>query len=431
MYGMTGQKTDSTRWWVLAFLSLLVFGNYYVFDSIGPVAAMLSSDLGFSDTQIGTLNGIYSLPNIFLLLIGGVIVDRLGAPLVIMVTAMMCVVGASITAMSGDFTTMVAGRLVYGLGAEVMLVAATVAIAMWFGGVGGVAFAMALNLSVARAGSYAADLSPLWARPFYEQGWQPPLVLAAAIAGTGLIFALAYRWMERNNEPPTMVVSGEPEKFEWRNVARFSRSFWYLLGLCVLFYSVIFPFRSTFSIKYFQHAHDLPLQDAAVLNSYVYLAALLFSPLIGWLADRHGHRTLAMVIGSLLLPMSFLGLFGYGWGLEFTMLMLGVSFSLIPAIMWPSVVKLTTGDKLGTAYGLLFMIQNAGMMTANVTAGWLNDVNGAGPDNPSGYVPMLVFFLVLASLALIFAVALWRRELGPHTHGLELPDRPPRSATGS
>ena len=131
---------------------------------------------------------------------------------------------------------------------------------------------------------------------------------------------------------------------------------------------------------------------------------------------------------SLLLPLSFLGLFGYGWGLGFTMLMLGISFSLIPAIMWPSVVKLTTSEKLGTAYGLLFMIQNAGMMTANITAGWLNDVNGAGPDNPAGYMPMLFFFLTLALLAFVFAVALWRREQGPHTHGLELPDRPHGSA---
>lgn len=428
---MFGGTTIPTRWWILAFLSLLVFGNYYVFDSIGPVAEMLSSELGFSDTQIGTLNGIYSLPNIFLLLIGGVIVDRLGAPLVITVTALMCFVGASITAMFGDFTTMVVGRLIYGLGAEVMLVAATVAIAIWFGGVGGVAFAMALNLSIARAGSYAADLSPLWARSLYEQGWQLPLVLSAVIAGTGLVFALAYDWIEKRNEPPPMAGAEEPEKFEWRNVARFGRSFWYLLGLCVLFYSVIFPFRSTFSIKYFQHAHDMPLQAAAVLNSYVYLAALLFTPLFGWIADRYGHRSLAMMIGSLMLPISFLGLFGYGWGLEFTMLLLGVSFSLIPAVMWPSVIKLTSSDKLGTAYGLLFMIQNAGMMAANIIAGWLNDVNGAGAGNPSGYIPMLVFFLLLASLAFIFAFALWRRERGPHTHGLETPDRPRRATTGS
>jgi MFS family permease len=421
---------DTTHWWILLILSLVVFGNYYVYDSIGPVAEILSRELGFSDTQIGTLNAIYSLPNIFLLLIGGVIVDRFGAPAVIVLTTSMCFAGAVITATSGDFTTMVAGRLVYGLGAEVMLVAVTVAIAIWFGGVGGVAFAMALNLSVARAGSYAADLSPVWAGPLYEQGWQPPMMLAALMAGTSLVFALVYRWMDKRHVPQPIPgnVQPEVEKFEWRNTVRFGRSFWYLLGLCVLFYSVIFPFRSTFSIKYFQHAHEMPLESAAILNSYVYLAALFFSPLIGWLVDRHGRRSFAMMIGSLLLPLSFLGLFGYGWGLSFTMIMLGISFSLIPAIMWPAVIKLTTSDKLGTAYGLLFMIQNAGMMAANIAAGWLNDINGAGAANPSGYTPMLIFFLVLASLAFVFALALWRRELGPHTHGLELPDNVEQSA---
>jgi MFS family permease len=416
---------STTRWWILAFLSLVVFGNYYVYDSIGPVAEILNRELGFSNTQIGTLNAIYSLPNIFLLLIGGVIVDRFGAPTVIVITTSLCFVGALITSSSGDFTTMVIGRLIYGLGAEVMLVGATVAIAIWFGGVGGVAFAMGLNLSVARGGSYAADLSPLWAGSLYEQGWQPPLMLAAFMAGLSLLFALVYHWIDKRHVPPPIPGNVEPEveKFEWRNVARFGRSFWYLLGLCVLFYSVIMPFRSTFSIKYFQHAHEMPLEDAAFLNSYVYLAAVFFTPLFGWLVDRYGRRTFAMMIGSLLLPLSFLGLFGYGWGHTFTMIMLGISFSLIPAIMWPAVIKLTTSDKLGTAYGLLFMIQNAGMMAANIAAGWLNDINGAGADNPAGYTPMLTFFLTLASLAFIFALALWRRELGPHTHGLELPDR--------
>jgi len=423
---MSQSSVDAgTRWWILLFLSLVVCGNYYVYDSIGPVAEILSRELGFSDTQIGLLNGIYSLPNIFLVLIGGVIVDRFGAPAVILITTSMCLAGAVITASSGDFMTMIAGRLVYGLGAEVMLVAATVAIAIWFGGVGGVAFAMALNLSVARAGSYAADLSPVWAGQFYEQGWQPPLMLAAFMAGTSLIFALVYRWIDKRHVPVPIPgnVEADAETFDWRTVARFGRSYWYLLGLCVLFYSVIFPFRSTFSIKYFQHAHEMPLESAAILNSYVYLAALFFSPLFGWLADRYGRRSLGMMVGSLLLPLSFLGLFGYGWGLSFTMIMLGISFSLIPAIMWPAVIKLTTSDKLGTAYGLLFMIQNAGMLAANITAGWLNDINGASADNPAGYTPMLLFFLILASLAFVFALALWRRELGPHTHGLELPDR--------
>jgi MFS family permease len=85
------------------------------------------------------------------------------------------------------------------------------------------------------------------------------------------------------------------------------------------------------------------------------------------------------------------------------------------------VIKLVKADRLGMAYGLLFMLQNAGMAVCNLVAGWLNDVNGAGAGNPAGYAPMIVFFAVLAMGALIFSVALWRREVGPHSHGLELP----------
>jgi len=101
--------------------------------------------------------------------------------------------------------------------------------------------------------------------------------------------------------------------------------------------------------------------------------------------------------------------------------LLGISYSLIPAIMWPAVIKLVPQRQLGTAYGLLFMIQAIGLTLANLAAGALNDAFGAGADNPAGYTPMLLFFGILASSALVFAVALWRRESGPQGHGLEVP----------
>jgi MFS family permease len=189
----------------------------------------------------------------------------------------------------------------------------------------------------------------------------------------------------------------------------------------VLFYSVIFPFRSTFAIKYFQHAHDQSLEQAALLNSYVFLAAVFLTPLFGWSADKFGRRGWQMMIGSLLLPLSFLGLMSDEWGLWLTTVLLGISYSLIPAILWPAVIKLVPQRQLGTAYGLLFMIQAIGLTLANLAAGALNDAFGAGADNPAGYTPMLLFFGLLASSALIFAVALWRRESGPQGHGLEVP----------
>jgi MFS family permease len=415
-------ESNNTRWWILAFVSLAMFGNYYVYDAIGPLAEQLERLLGFSDTEIGALNAIYSLPNIFLVLIGGLIVDRVGASRVTLWTAAICLAGAILTAWQGNFVTMAAGRLLFGIGSETMVVAITVALGIWFAR-SGVAFAMALSLAIARAGSYAADLSPVWASSICDLGWQEPLILATAFSAFSMIFAIAYWWVDRSAEPPKPAtdVPIVTEKVRWKDITSFGRSFWYILALCVLFYSVIFPFRSTFAIKYFQHAHELGLESAAMLNSYVFLVAIFATPLFGWISDRYGRRALSMVFGSLLLPLSFIGLFIGAEGLWLTTALLGISFSLIPAVLWPAVVKLVDASRLGTAYGLLFMMQAAGLTVANILAGWLNDVNGAGADNPDGYTPMIIFFATLALGAFLFAVALWRRETGPHNHGLELP----------
>ena len=140
------------RWSVLVAISVAMFGNYYVYDSIAPVADLLQKTLGFTDTQIGTLNAIYSLPNIVVVLIGGVIVDRFGTRLSTLFFAIICAIGALVTAISPSFPVMAAGRLIFGLGAESMIVAITVAIGQWFVG-RQLGFAFGVNLSIARAGN--------------------------------------------------------------------------------------------------------------------------------------------------------------------------------------------------------------------------------------------------------------------------------------
>jgi len=417
------QTSPAIKWWLLAFASIAIFGNYYVYDAIAPLAEQLSRELGFTDMQIGSLNSIYSLPNIVLVLVGGLLVDRFGTGRVAFFTATLCFAGAVISASTGDYVTMTIGRLLYGIGSETFLIALTVAIGLRFTR-HAVGLAMALNLSIGRLGSYAADLSPVWAGGLYEQGWQPPMILASALAGLSVLGAAACWWLDKY-QPVHIAPVADPthgtERFHWRDIAKFDRSFWYITALNVLFYSVIFPFRSTFAIKYFQHAHDKTLEQASLINSYVFLAAIFLTPLFGYLADRFGRRGLQMVLGSLLLPLSFIGLMSENWGAWLTTGMLGVSFSLVPAILWPSVVKLVSKDQLGTAYGLMFMAQAIGLSLANIIAGALNDAFGASVENPAGYGPMLVFFAAVASSALIFAIALWRRESGPHGHGLEEP----------
>src|SRR6187401_3425776 len=166
--------TTGIRWAALIAISVALFGNYYAYDSIGPVADSLQRLLHYSDTQIGTLNAIYSFPNIVMVLIGGIIVDRFGTRLSTLVFALIALVGAVLTAMSPAFPVMAAGRLFFGLGAESMIVAITVAIGQWFVG-RQLGFAFGVNLSIARAGSYTADMSPSWFSSFYARGWQPPL----------------------------------------------------------------------------------------------------------------------------------------------------------------------------------------------------------------------------------------------------------------
>ena len=184
---------------------------------------------------------------------------------------------------------MAAGRLIFGLGAESMIVAITVAIGQWFVG-RQLGFAFGVNLSIARAGSYTADMSPTWFRPLYAQGWQPPLWLAVGFAAICVAACVVFYVIEvRAARRFTLAQPAASDRIVWSDLWRFDRRTWYIVGLCVTFYSVIFPFRSTFAIKYFQHAHGLSLEQAGAMNGYVYLAAIFATPLFGLMVDKVGH----------------------------------------------------------------------------------------------------------------------------------------------
>ena len=409
------------RWTVLVLISVALFGNYYAYDAVGPLADHLQRLLGFSDTQIGTLNAIYSFPNIIMVLIGGIVVDRLGTRFAVLLFAAICMVGAILTAVSSSFTIMALGRLVFGLGAESMIVAVTTALGQWFVG-RQLGFAFGINLSIARAGSYAADLSPTWAKSYYDQGWQPPLWLAAGFCLVSLVGAAVYFGLERWADGRYTLTQPAPsDRVSFKDIWRFDRSFWYVIGLCVTFYSVVFPFRSTFAIKYFQHAHGLSLQDAGQINGFVFLAAIFATPAFGWMVDKIGHRALFMAGGTLLLFLVFPILAYTHWNLWVSTILIGIAFSLVPAVMWPAVPYLVEPNRLGTAYGLMTMLQNIGMMIINLAAGQLNDSSAASAENPAGYLPMLGLFAALSLFGLGFAWVLRRREVGPEGHDLERP----------
>jgi MFS family permease len=396
-----------TAWLVFALVAAAAYGNFYVYDSIGPVADLLQRERGFSDTQIGMLNAIYSLPNVVLVLVGGLLVDRFGAARMAVGTAAVCLVGSMLTAFSPDFAGMAAGRLLFGIGAETLLIALTVAIVDYFAG-GNLAFAMGLNLAISRAGSFSADMSPSWFAGAYAQGWQPPLVIAMLLATASLAATCGYWWIDRRRRAAMGNRPAESSRrFAPADLRGFGTAYWLLLVLCVLWYAVILAFRSTFSIKYFQHAHGLDLAAAGAMNSYVFLAAMFATPAFGWLCDKTGRYAPMLAFGALLLPLSFVIMATTDWSLWVATALMGVSFSLVPAVMWPLTSKLVPAARFGTALGLMWVVQNAGIAGANLVAGWLNDAAGASASNPAGYQPMMQFFGATSALGFGFALMLW------------------------
>ncbi len=403
-------QTSRLGLFAMLLVALALFGNFYVYDSIGPVAELLERQLGFTDTQIGTLNAIYSLPNVVLVLTGGILVDRFGAGKMTFWTAGVCFLGAILTAASPSFYVMAAGRLLYGIGAETFSIATLAAVTRWYPR-RHTALMMGITLGMGRAGSFVADLSPTWASWAYASGWQAALVLAAAIAATSFVASAAY-WLLERRAAPRGAAEAQATPFHWRDALRFGGPYWFLLTLCVLWYAVILAFRSTFSIKYFQHAHGLSLADAGAINSYVFLAALFATPAFGWLCDRIGRYAGPLAFGSVLLPIALVVMMAGHGGLGFATVLIGVSFSLVPAAMWPLVSRLVEPGKFGTAIGLMWVIQNAGIAGANLVAGWLNDAAGASAANTAGYQPLMIFFIGSSALGAVFAFVLWVRTRG-------------------
>jgi MFS family permease len=396
----------------MALVSLACFGNYYVYDSIGPVADLLQRQLGFSDTQIGTLNAIYSIPNVFLLLAGGILVDRLGAGRTMSWTAAICFLGAVLTAASPSFLVMASGRLLFGVGAETFQIATLAAVTVFFPR-RHTALMMGLTIGIGRAGSWIADLSPTIWKGAYASGWQRPLLLASGIAATSLAASAAYWLVEtRSTRRTGDAPQRQAQPFAWRDVLGFGSAYWYLLVLCVLWYGVILAFRSTFAIKYFQQAHGLSLEEAGQINAHVFLAGMFATPFLGWVCDRLGRYAGLLVLGAALLPVSLAIMATGHQGLGVAMVLIGISYSLVPAAMWPLASRLVEPGRFGTAIGLMWVVQNAGIAGANLVAGWLNDRAGAGEANPAGYGSMMTFFIAMSATGFVFALLLWLRTRG-------------------
>src|ERR1700757_2231983 len=192
--GARPEISRSYRWMVLVVVSLTMFGNYYVYDCIAPIADLLSKQLGFSDANIGLLQAIYSIPNVFMVLIGGYVVDRIGTRKGIFIFGTLCLLGSILTVSAGRLPVMAAGRLVFGMGAESLIVSVTTALAKWFRGKE-LSFAFGINLVIARFGTLLAQSSPSWAGSAYNS-WKTPWLIGVGFVSLCVIGPILYWILE-------------------------------------------------------------------------------------------------------------------------------------------------------------------------------------------------------------------------------------------
>ncbi len=439
------------RWIVLAIMSLICFAQYYIYDSVTPLNTLIRQQLGFTSAEYGQLFSFYAVGNVFffLLLFAGVLVDKIGLKWSGILFGFLCVLGAFLTALgawrglpallgpaytwlggsfapgflpaglrawwgnpwSAQLKVMLLGRMIYGVGAESILVVNNKVLARWFKGKE-LAFAYGLNLTIMRLGTFLAlNIQAPAAESF---GLRGALWLATAIMGVGFSSYFVYLAMERVARgkigAPGVTATGgiaQEEKFVLRDAFSFDASFWFISLLCVTFYSAVFPFQA--------YAPDILVQKfgysvttAGHITSALIFGTMIFTPILGWVVDRKGKRATMMIFGALLLVPCHV-LIGYT---HFTPIVpiffVGVALSLVPAALWAAIPMMVPESRLGTAFGVVGYVQNLGLWLFPMLAGMIADAHTTTVNGQPvvDYTSTMLMFVGLGVAGFLFSLLL-------------------------
>ncbi|MBM4372103.1 MAG: MFS transporter [Deltaproteobacteria bacterium] len=453
------RHSKTARWSALFIVSFTMLTGYYVADVASPLKPLMEQQLRWDSEQYGFFTSSYGWFNVFLgmLVVGGIILDRWGARFAGILAAVAMLAGTTLKwwafnthALDGlellgknaQVLTASVGYATFGMGLELCGITASKIIVRWFRGYE-LALAMGLQVAVARVGTGLAlgGAAPI-ASAFRVS--TPVLVGALALA-LGLVAFLVYCAMDRRldaSEPPEERTGEAAFRLSDIGAILSSRGFWYIAVLCALFYSAVFPF-----LKY---APDLMVQKFGVsenlsglVPSMLPFGTILLTPLFGRLYDERGRGATLMILGAgliLAVHLVFTLPFLTHWLVAIAaMLVLGIGFSLVPSAMWPSVPRLVPERQLGTAYALIFFLQNlVALMGAPYLIGWVLDtwcikgqefqhrvVDGVATDVTVvhyDYTGPMAIFAGFGLLALLFAWLL-RREDRRKGYGLEAPCR--------
>jgi MFS family permease len=426
-------------------VSFTMMAAYFFYDAMAPLKGMLERTQGWSSTDYGLFTSSYSWFNVFLLMLflGGILLDRKGIRFTGGLATGLMVVGALIkyAALAGILPAegtlfgvrnqvlyASAGFGIYGIGAEVAGVVVTRVIAKWFGGYE-LALAMGLQVSIARIGTGIAYLT---ANPLAEYFKNVPslVMFGTVLLIIGMLAFLLYsitwdKQLDRELGSAGTAPSEDEFKFADVKLVFGNCGFWLTAILCVLFYSCVFPFLK-YAPDLMTNKFGIEESWSGVIPSVLPLGTVLLTPLFGSIYDRKGKGATIMIIGALMLVgihtlFSVPGINSWVYAVCLTVL-LGISFSLVPSAMWPSVTKIVPEKQLGTAYALIFWVQNIGLMGIPLLIGIVLDrwCKIELPDGTAGYdytIPMLIF-TGIAVLSVIAAVLL-KREDARKGYGLE------------
>lgn len=447
------RDSSAARWTALFIVAFTMMCGYFLTDIMAPLAGLLEGQLGWSRSEYGTFTSAYGWFNVFLLMLifGGIILDKAGVRITGVGATVLMVVGAAVKywavstnsldgqtlfGLNGQVFWASIGFAIFAVGIEVAGITVSKIIVKWFKGKE-LATAMGLQVAMARIGTaMALAFSVPIARAMGVIDVSRPILIALIALCIGLIAFLVYVVMDRKldvSEATTEEKNPEDE-FKLSDIGKIlnNRGWWYIALLCVLFYSAVFPFLK-YATDLMVNKYGVSEHLAGLIPALLPFGNILLTPVFGGIYDKKGKGATIMIIGSVLLILVH-ALFSVAalnnWILAIILIIvLGIGFSLVPSAMWPSVPKIVPEKRLGTAYALIFWVQNWGLMGVPLLIGWVLEkycitgqtVRDGLTVNTYDYTLPMLIFTVFGVLALIVSFLL-KAEDKRKGYGLEKPN---------
>ena len=437
------------RWTVLVLVALMMFFAYMYVDVMSPLKSLVESKLGWDSGVFGKYAASEYILNVCgFLILAGIILDKLGVRFSGILSAGLMVFGAGMkfiavsdwfqstafcgwldswwVELPGSAKMASLGFMIFGCGCEMEGTNVSKILAKWFKGKE-MALAMGLEMAIARLGVFGV----MWIAPLISEKFDnsilAPVGFCGALLVIGLINFIIFGIMDRKFDSQLVdaglaTAEKSPEdEFHISDLKAIftSKMFWIVSLLCVLYYSAIFPFQR-YATNFLEETLAIDAASAAKLFSCFPILAMVMTPMLGIFLDRKGKGATMLMFGSIIMIVCHLSFafilpaFPQKWFALLLIVVLGISFSLVPAALWPSVPKIIDEKILGSAYCLIFWVQNIGLCLVPMLIGSLRASTG------SYFVPMLVFssFGVLAFILSIYLNAEDKKK----GYGLELPN---------